>query len=201
MDGTGAVVLEALKESLREDVLLVSIMAVNNEIGTVQPLMPIAELCRGVGALVHSDAAQALSVGPFDVRSQGIEMAGFSGHKIYGPKGIGALYVRREVQSAIEPQIVGGDQQGGLRAGTVPVPLCAGLARAVQLMTAPEAEAERARIAKIRDLFAADASRLDGAYLNGPSCKDRHPGNANMRFEGRNAQDLLARAQPYLGNL
>lgn len=196
VDKHGVVRLEVLSALLRDDVLLVSIMAVNNEIGTIQPLREISALCRSVGALFHTDAAQAWAVGPLLVEETGADLLSLSGHKIYGPKGIGALYARRDIQSKIEPQIIGGEQQNGLRAGTLPVPLCAGLAAAAERMALPSAADERQRVASIRNRFANILLEVNSVRLVGPELSNRHPGNCNLRFEGWSGADLLSRIQP-----
>jgi cysteine desulfurase len=144
------------------------------------------------------DAAQALATSEIDVAAIGADAVSLSRHKVYGPKGIGALYLRRGLQGAIEPLIVGGGQQDGLRSGTLPVPLCVGLGLAVERMSTPEAKKERQRIASLRDRFA-EALLCDGRVaLNGPPLASRHPGNCNLRFEGWDAKDLLGRLQPNL---
>lgn len=198
VDAHGYVRLDALKKQLEDDVLLVSVMAVNNEIGTIQPLQEISALCRSAGVYFHTDAAQAWANGPLTVESTGADLISLSGHKIYGPKGIGALYVRRDLHAEIEPQMVGGDQQHGLRSGTVPVPLCAGLAAAAELMTGPAADDERLRIARIRNRFAGGLLQLNCVRLVGPDLTHRHPGNCNLRFDGWSGADILSRIQPHV---
>jgi cysteine desulfurase len=198
VDHTGMVLMDVLERELGEDVLLVSIMTVNNEIGTIQPLQDIRRLTDRVGAYLHSDATQGFAAGVVDLKTFPADLLSFSGHKIYGPKGIGALYVRRAVQPRVEAQIYGGGQQNGLRAGTLPVPLCVGLACAVELMVGEAASEERAHITLLRDRFARRILQLEGAEINGPALARRHPGNLNVRFADRTAHDLLARLQPRL---
>ena len=127
------------------------------------------------------------------------DLVSLSGHKMYGPQGIGALYIRRDVQGCVEPLIYGGGQQGGLRSGTVPLPLCVGMATAVELVRTPEGAEERRRLARQRDSFVRllQSSRFSIA-VNGPSSARRHPGNANLRFDGFSAQDILGSLQPRL---
>ena len=199
VDGAGFVDLGALTEQLDETVLLVSIMAVNNEIGTIQDIPRIAKLLAPHGVLFHCDAAQApctMDVG--DLATQA-DLVSLSGHKIYGPQGIGALYIRRDVQDKIEPLIYGGGQQEGLRSGTVPVPLCAGMGEAAELLCTPEASEERARLAHQRDTF---IRLLDNApfptALNGPNGHLRHAGNVNIQFSGFDAHAILGALQPRL---
>lgn len=199
VDSFGCVDLEALQRRLATDVLLVSVMAVNNEIGSIQPIGEIARQAHAVGAYVHTDAAHALAVGPLDLATWDVDLLSLSGHKIYGPKGIGLLAIRREVQAEVEPLMYGGGQQNGLRPGTVAVPLCVGLAEAVELMTGDEASLERRRVRALRDALLAKLQTIDERIcLNGPQLDHRHPGNANVRFPGLDGRDLLAALQPML---
>ena len=199
VDGAGFVDLGALTEQLDETVLLVSIMAVNNEIGTIQDIPRIAEILAPHGVLLHCDAAQApctMDVGDLATHA---DLVSLSGHKIYGPQGIGALYIRRDVQDKIEPLIYGGGQQEGLRSGTVPVPLCAGMGAAAELLCAPEASEERARLARQRDTFIGLLET--GPFpttLNGPAGDLRHAGNVNVQFTGFDAHSILGALQPRL---
>lgn len=153
--------------------------------------------CRGV--LLHCNAAQgACALDMSDLADQA-DPIGLAGHKIYGPQGIGELYIWRDVQARVEPIIYGGGQQTDLRSGTVPVPLCVGMAAVAEILQTDEGETERKRVAAQRDAF---VERLQASpypiSLNGPSGDRRHPGNANLRFEGFVAQDLLASLQPHL---
>ena len=199
VDGEGFVDLEALAATLDETVLVASVMAVNNEIGTIQDLPSIANLLRGHDVLFHCDAAQAPNA--MDVRDLTLhaDLISLSGHKMYGPQGIGALYIRRDTQERVEPIIYGGGQQGGLRSGTVPVPLCVGMAAAVEIARSPEAVQERRRLAQLRDSFVGmlQAGPFQMA-TNGPVGDWRHPGNANLRFDGLSAQDILGKLQPWV---
>ena len=199
VDREGFVDLEALAAMVDETVLVASVMAVNNEIGTIQDLPRIATILRGHDVLFHCDAAQApcaMDVGDLALH---IDLISLSGHKAYGPQGIGALYVRRDIQERVEPIIYGGGQQGGMRSGTVPVPLCVGLAAAAEIVRTPEAVQERRRVAQQRDSFVGtlQAGRFPMA-LNGPVGDWRHPGNANLRFDGLTAQDILGQLQPWV---
>jgi cysteine desulfurase len=198
VDAAGHVVLEELERRLGDDVLLVSAMAVHNEIGTIAPVARLSALCASAGAIFHCDGAQALPAMPLDLADLDIGMLSLSGHKIYGPKGIGALIVRPEIQEELEPLIVGGGQQNGLRSGTLPVALCAALAEAVRLLGGETAAAERARVRRLRDYFATALLEDERVTLNGPPLEQRHPGNCNLRFSGWDAQDLLMRLQPRL---
>jgi cysteine desulfurase len=199
VDGSGLVDIDSLSAQLADDVLLVSIMAVNNEIGSMQSLRAIADRVHRAGALFHTDAVHALAAGPFDLSEIGADFASLSAHKVYGPKGVGCLFIRRELQNRIEPLMYGGDQQRGLRPGTLPVPLCVGFGMAVGLMTGDGAEDDRQRIAGLRDLLVHRLLDLDPrTHLNGPPLQARHPGNANLRFSGLDARDVLSVLQPRL---
>lgn len=195
VDRTGAVDLNWLEDHLADDVLIASVMAVNNEIGTMQDVKEIARLAEMQGVQFHSDYAQALAAG-VELTADGPGLASFSGHKIYGPKGVGSLFIRRDLQPRIEPLLYGGGQQSGLRPGTIPVPLAVGLARAVELVTTEAAE--RNKISALRNALVERLTLHGSAELNGPGLARRHPGNANIRFPGFDARDLLAAVQPEL---
>jgi cysteine desulfurase len=161
---------EQLAAALRDDTILVSVMAANNEIGAIQPLEEIGRLCRARGVLLHTDATQAVGRIPIDVRQLPVDLLSFTAHKMYGPKGVGALYVRRgSPQVRLEPLIDGGGQEGGLRAGTLNVPGIVGFARALELCV-QEMPAEAARIAGLRDrLYQGLLAAVAGVTLNGPA--------------------------------
>lgn len=199
VDGAGFVDLEALEKGVDETVLAVSIMAVNNEIGTIQDTPRISEMVAAHGALLHCDAAQApctMDVGNLAAHA---DLVSLSGHKIYGPQGIGVLYIRRELQDRIEPLIYGGGQQDGLRSGTVPVPLCAGMGAAAELLCTPEAAEERTRVCGQRDTFIKLLECTPfPTTLNGPTGQLRHAGNVNIQFPGVDAHSLLGALQPRL---
>ena len=199
VDEHGFVDIDALREMLDDDVVIASIMAVNNEIGTIQDVSQIARVLRERDVLFHCDAAQA----PYamDVRGLALEadLISLSGHKIYGPPGIGALYIRRDLHDQIGPIIHGGGQQEGLRSGTVPMPLCVGMATAVEILLEPGAVDERNRVARQRDSFVRELRDRDlPIVINGPEGDRRHPGNVNLRFDGYDANDLLNALQPDL---
>ena len=199
VDGGGFVDLNALENMLNDNVLVVSVMAVNNEVGTIQDIPPISGMLAGSGVLFHCDAAQAPTA--MDVSDLAIhaDLISLSGHKAYGPQGIGALYIRRDVQESVEPIIYGGGQQNGLRSGTVPVPLCAGMAAAVDILRTNEGCEERGRVAGQRDAFVGLLQNSGfPVVINGSTGEWRHPGNANLRFDGYNAQDILGMVQPLL---
>lgn len=199
VDGAGFVDLEVLANRIDETVLVVSIMAVNNEIGTIQDIPRTAEMLAPHGVLLHCDAAQAPCTMAVSNLAAHADLVSLSGHKIYGPQGIGALYIRRDLQDRIEPLIYGGGQQDGLRSGTVPVPLCAGMGAAAEFLRAPEAEEERARVSRQRDTF---IRLLECApfptTLNGPAGRLRHAGNVNIQFPRFDAHSLLGALQPRL---
>jgi cysteine desulfurase len=197
VNAAGVVDVDALEAALADDVLLVSVMAVNNEIGSIQPLRSIADLAHRRGALFHTDAVHALAAGPLDLSEIGADLASFSAHKLYGPKGAGCLVIRREVQERVEPLMYGGDQQHGLRPGTLPVPLCVGFGAAMSLMSGHEAANDRHRIAGLRDRLVRGLCAADHrARLNGPPPEARHPGNANLRFPDLDGGDILSILQP-----
>ena len=199
VDSEGFIDLDALAERLDETTLVVSIMAVNNEVGTIQDIPRIAEIVGNSGAFFHCDAAQAACAMNMSELAAHADLISLSGHKIYGPQGIGALYIRRDVQESIEPIIYGGGQQNDLRSGTVPVPLCVGMAAAAEILQTDEGAEERKRVAGQRDLFVERLQKSGHAVsINGPTGDRRHPGNANLRFDGFIAQEILGALQPRL---
>ncbi len=192
VDRDGILALDDLAAALREDTILVSIIHANNEIGVIQDIEAIGALCRGKGVLLHVDAAQSVGKIPVDVDGMQIDLLSISAHKYYGPKGIGALYVRRRSPRVqLQPQMHGGGHQKGLRAGTLPVPLIVGLGVASSIAWNEMAEEGR-RIAQLRDhLIEELTGRLDGVTQNGhPS--QRLPGNANLSFTGVDGARLLS---------
>ena len=198
VDEYGFVHMNALKEMLDESVLLASVMAVNNEIGTIQDVSAIAGALAEWGILFHCDAAQAPCAMDLSGIAEHADLLSLSAHKFYGPQGIGTLFIRRYLQSDIEPLIYGGGQQQGLRSGTLPVALCAGMAAAAELITERGAN-ERKWIGALRDKFTGHLQ--DGGAkvrINGPVGDCRHPGNANLRFDSYAAHDILGALQPQL---
>jgi cysteine desulfurase len=186
----GLLDLAALADAIGPRTALVSVMAVNNEIGTIQDLAAIGALCRARGILFHSDAAQAAGKVPLDVDAMGIDLLSISGHKLYGPKGIGALYIRRRPRVRLAPLIDGGGQERGFRSGTLPTPLCVGLGVACAIAR-DEMAAEAARLVELRRrFFAALHRRIPGMRLNG-SGEQRVAGNLNIGFPGIDAEKLL----------
>ena len=197
VDGEGFVDLNHLERTLSDDVLLVSIMLVNNEIGTIQDLNTISTLVRQHGALLHTDAAQAPTAICMSGSTELIDLMSLSGHKMYGPQGVGALYIRREIQSAIEPILYGGGQQCNLRSGTLPLPLCVGMGAAASRLV-ENGLSERELVQKRTLMFIEALSKLSyPIQLNGPSSHaTRHPGNANVQFIGFDANEILGAFQP-----
>jgi len=188
--GNGLIDLDELAAAITEDTALVSIMAVNNEIGVIQPLAEIGALCRARGVHFHSDAAQAVGKIPIDVEAMQIDLLSISGHKIYGPMGIGALYVRRRPRVRLEPLFDGGGQERGLRSGTVPTPLSVGLGRACAI-AAEEMASEAERLwALHRRLYDGLRARLQELRLNGDA-ERRIPGNLNLSFGGVDGEALI----------
>jgi cysteine desulfurase len=181
----------ALEEAVGDNTSLVSVMAANNEIGVLQPLEEIGRIARKCGAFFHSDAAQAVGKIPLDVERQSIDLLSISGHKIYGPKGVGALYVRsRRPRVRIQPILHGGGHERGLRSGTLPVALIVGMAAALDLCL-EEMESEAKRLAELRRrLWKRLQQELGGVSLNGHS-ERRLPGNLNCSFEGADGDRLL----------
>lgn len=191
----GLVNLEQLQQAFRPDTVLVSMMAVNNEIGVIQPLAAIAELCRQRNVLFHTDAAQAIGKIPLDVEAMQIDLMSLTAHKIYGPKGIGALYVRRrDPRVQLAPQLHGGGHERGMRSGTLYTPQIVGLAEAVSLGLA-ELQRETRRTQQLRDRLWFHLNQLPGIHLNGHPTK-RLPGNLNISVEGVDGQALLLALQP-----
>jgi cysteine desulfurase len=195
VDGGGFVDPDRVADAIGERTVLVSVMAANSEIGTLQPLAAIGEICAERDVLFHTDAAQALGKIPLDVEDIGVDLLSGSAHKVYGPKGVGFLYVRRRRRSGprirLEPLLHGGGHEQGLRSGTLPVPLCVGLGRALAIGGA-EREAEAARLTGLRSrLLARLRENVPGIALNGPETR-RLPGNLNLAFEGIDADALIA---------
>jgi cysteine desulfurase len=191
----GRIDVNQLAEALTDDTFLVTIMLANNEIGVVQPLAEIGALCQARGVFLHCDATQAVGRMPVDVRALGVDLLTFSAHKFYGPKGVGALYVRREGRAVrLASQIDGGGQEGGARSGTLNVPGIVGLARALELCS-DDMEAEQPRLAALRDrLFAGLRQTIPDVGLNGPILTDRQlrlAANLNCHFPRVDGEALM----------
>jgi cysteine desulfurase len=188
VDGTGLVAVDSLRRAVRDDTALVSIMQANNEVGTIQPLADLARVAHERGALFHSDSVQAIGKIPLDVGALGLDLAALSGHKFNGPKGAGALWVRRGVR--LISQQTGGRQERSRRAGTENVPAIVGLGVAARLARSRPA-ADGPRIAALRDRFeAAVLSAVPGSAVNGASAP-RLPNTTNISFDGVEAESLL----------
>jgi len=186
----GLIDLDQLSAAITEQTLLVSVMAVNNEIGVIQPLAEIGALCKSRNVFFHSDGAQALGKIPLDVEALNLDLLSLSSHKIYGPKGVGALYIRRRPRVHLAPEMDGGGQERGLRSGTLPTPLIVGFGEACRI-AGLEMEEEGKRLRSLRDrLFQGIAGRLEGVGLNGH--RDRRiAGNLNLSFAWTEGDQLL----------
>jgi cysteine desulfurase len=186
----GLLDLELLKGAITDRTVIVSVMAANNEIGVIQPLAEIGAICRSRGVLFHTDCAQAFGKIPLDVNAMKIDLMSISGHKIYGPKGIGALYVRRKPRVRLVPLIHGGGQERGFRSGTLPTPLCVGLGAAAEIAKREMAE-ENVKLTKLRDRFYKSVTeRLPEVFLNG-DFEHRLPGNLNISFAYVEGEGLM----------
>ena len=187
----GLIDLDDLKRAIDDKTILVTIMAANNEIGVLQPIVEIGKICRERGVLFHTDAAQAVGKVPIEVNKQNIDLASISGHKFYGPKGVGALYVRRKnPQVQISAIIDGGGHERGMRSGTLNVPGIVGLGKACAIAW-EELQQEGGRMAGLRNrLKDSIMNRLDEVYING-SMEHRLPGNLNVSFAYVEGESLL----------
>ncbi|MBI1276162.1 aminotransferase class V-fold PLP-dependent enzyme [bacterium] len=191
VEANGLVRLETLQQAIQPDTLLVSIMAVNNEIGTIQPLEAIGKLCAEQGVLFHSDAAQAFGKIPLNIKKLGLAAMSISGHKAYGPQGIGALYLRRRPRVAIEPLLHGGGQERGVRSGTVPLALAVGLGEAARI-AGQEMDAERTRLQGFFNHLLARLQSGNGAITLNGDRTHRWPGNLNINIAGVDGDKLIA---------
>lgn len=190
VDASGLVDLERLKAAITPDTALVSVMAANNEIGTLQPVAEIGAMCREAGVLFHSDAVQAAGRIPLDVEAMNVDLLSLSAHKMYGPKGVGALFVRRTARRNVAPQMHGGGHEGRLRAGTANVPGAVGMGMACELAVARMHEDPPHIEALARDLLERIRSALDRVTLNGHPTK-RLPGNVSLSFAGVKSEALI----------
>jgi len=192
VQGNGLVDLDQLEATLGEDVALLSVMAVNNEIGVIQPLAQIGEQARASGVWLHSDAAQGFGKIPLDVRVLSLDLMSITGHKIYGPKGIGALYIRgRSPKVELVPMMSGGGQERGIRSGTLPVPLCVGLGVAAEI-AGREMEDEKERITGLRDRLWSRLSAANAALTINGDMENRLPGNLSITVPGLESSEVLA---------
>ena len=191
VDKQGTINPEDVRKALTEKTVLISVMLANNEIGTINPIQDIGKIAKERGVLFHCDATQGVGKIPVDVQAMGIDLMSFSAHKIYGPKGVGALYVRKKnPRVRIAAQIDGGGHERGMRSGTLPVPLIVGFGKACELCE-QEMSAESARLATMRDrLQAGIMAALEESYLNGHPT-NRLPGNLNISFAYVEGESLL----------
>jgi cysteine desulfurase len=199
VDNLGIIDFDFLQSAIDENVLLVSVASVNNEIGTIQNIKKISLLCKEYGALLHSDSVHLALSSDINVEELGVDAISISAHKIYGPKGIGVLYLNKRAQSRISPLFSGGGQQNGLRPGTLPVSLCVGIGEAISLLVGTTTAQERQHIRQMRDrLISGFRSFYPTLRVNGAGGDLGHPGNANICFVGLDAHALLGSLQPRL---
>tara|TARA_B100000989_G_C19477310_1_gene443513 strand:+ start:86 stop:1306 length:1221 start_codon:yes stop_codon:yes gene_type:complete len=186
----GLIDIKELKKSIKENTLLISIMGVHNEIGVIQPLKEIGQLCRTNNIFFHTDCAQAIGKIKLDVDEMNIDAMSISGHKIYGPKGIGALYVRRKPRVRIKAMMSGGGQERGMRSGTLSPALCVGLGEACRICY-EEMDKENSRLITLKNRFYDGiTSKCKDVYLNGSS-EFRIPGNLNISFAYVEGESLM----------
>ena len=195
VDSTGLLDIDAYQSMLNDQVLFVSIMAVNNEIGVIQPVQKLAELAHNVGAIFHCDAAQAPEAIDIDVKQWNVDLLSLSAHKVYGPKGIGALYIKNSLQASLPPFIHGGGQQFGQRSGTLPTGLSVGFAKAMEL-SREGAEHNRTWLTSMKQRFLEGLRDKDIDFTINGTTDNTHPGCLNIRFADVDATNLLAAMQP-----
>jgi cysteine desulfurase len=196
VDRDGLVTAAQVAAAIEDRTILVSVMTANNEIGVIQPIAEIGRVCRERGVLFHTDAVQAVGKVPFDVEAMCVDLASLSAHKVYGPKGVGALYVRRSrPRVRIAPIIDGGGHERGMRSGTLNVPAIVGFGEACAIAER-EMQDESARVGRLRDrLLAGVRARVDGVVVNG-GMEHRLPGNLNLSFEHMDGEALLRALSP-----
>lgn len=185
----GLIDLEELKAAIRDDTILISVMWVNNEIGVVQDIPTIGEICRERKIIFHVDAAQACGKVPVDVEAAKIDLLSMSGHKVYGPKGIGALYVRRKPRVRLEAQMHGGGHERGFRSGTLPTHQIVGMGEAFRIAK-EELEQDMAHYRKLRDIFLKGIEGIEEVYING-DLEHRAPNNLNVSFNFVEGESLI----------
>ncbi|SKA75898.1 cysteine desulfurase [Clostridium sp. USBA 49] len=188
VDEYGFVNLEQLKNSITDKTVLVSIMFANNEIGTIQPIKEIGKICRDKKVIFHTDAVQAIGNVPVDVKDMNIDLLSMAAHKIYGPKGVGALYIRRGIK--IDNLIHGGAQERGKRAGTENVPGIVGLGKAIEIAIS-NMEEHNKKLSKLRDMLIEGLLKIPYTRLNGPINENRLPGNVNVCFRFIEGEAIL----------
>jgi cysteine desulfurase len=193
----GLIDLTELEKALRPDTILVSVMAANNEIGVLQPLAEIGQICRERNIIFHTDAAQAIGKIPLDVQGMKVDLMSLTAHKVYGPKGIGALYVRRRnPRVKLAPQLHGGGHERGMRSGTLYTPQIVGFSKAVEIAIASQAT-ENQRLGELRQRLWEQLSHLSGIRLNGHPTQ-RLAGNLNISIEGVDGAALFLGLQPVM---
>ncbi|MBI3283621.1 MAG: IscS subfamily cysteine desulfurase [Burkholderiales bacterium] len=185
----GLITVEQVRAAIRPDTILVSVMWVNNEIGVIQPIVEIGELCRAKGIVFHSDAAQATGKVAIDLENTKVDLVSFSAHKSYGPKGVGALYIRRKPRVRLEAQMHGGGQERGFRSGTLPPHQIAGMGEAFRLAKEEMTE-ELAHIRAMRDRLAQGLQEIEETYVNG-DMEHRVPHNLNVSFNYVEGESLI----------
>jgi len=185
----GLITPQMVADALREDTILVSLMHINNEIGTITDIAAIGELTRKHGVLFHVDAAQSAGKLPIDMEEMKVDLMSLCGHKVYGPKGIGALYVRRKPRVRIEAQIHGGGHERGMRSGTLATHQIVGMGEAFRIAK-EEMDSEKARLVALRDRFWSQINDMEEVYVNG-SFDQRYPGNLNVSFAFVEGESLL----------
>ena len=185
----GLIDLEELKAAIRDDTILISVMWVNNEIGVVQDIPAIGEICRERKIIFHVDAAQACGKVPVDVEAAKVDLLSMSGHKVYGPKGIGALYVRRKPRVRLEAQMHGGGHERGFRSGTLPTHQIVGMGEAFRIAK-EELEQDMAHYTKLRDIFLKGIEGIEEVYING-DLEHRAPNNLNVSFNFVEGESLI----------
>jgi cysteine desulfurase len=186
----GLLDLQKLEGAIREDTMMVSVMHANNEIGTIQDMKAIGAICRAQGVKLHSDCAQTFGKEPIDVNEMNIDVMSISSHKIYGPMGVGALFVRRKPRMSVSPIIHGGGQERGMRSGTLPTPLLVGFGKAAEIALA-EMETENARLTQLRDkMLHTIQDAIPHVFLNGHETK-RLSGNLNLSFAYVEGESLM----------
>lgn len=189
VEKNGIVDLKKLEAAITDKTSIISVMTVNNEIGVIQPIKEIGDICRKKGVFFHTDAAQAFGKIPLDVNEMNIDLMSISGHKIYAPKGIGAIYIRRKPRVRIKPLFSGGGQERGIRSGTLPTSLVVGLGEAARIAK-EDMQKDYEHIKKLSDKFRSAIMDIPQIYLNGDE-KNRWIGNLNLSFAGIEGESMI----------